>query len=320
MVGAKPGATDDLCLYSNLETAVRSSRSSATVSTSGAVSGKSGSSSGVIAGAGGLSSAAAFIMTSMGGSGSSISALGIQRPSDCFADCIANTSATTVSSVSSIDMTKEVLYGHMLLADWCCRHSIGIEAFVSTSGSNNNANTTSTNEGMPSPYTDMPLFAELCRKTGGSLHPIYYSLFTESNVEVLANEVINTFQMHAACDVILKLRCSIGIQVDSYLGSGRNSGNHSEVEVAVANTQFTCAFSFVYDTIMKDNDPVYFQFAVLYTAPNGLRKVRVHNLALKASSLAHAVFRNADLDCVTAYMFKVACSKVTESRLLVLCF
>jgi protein transport protein SEC24 len=147
---------------------------------------------------------------------------------------------------------------------------------------------------------------------------VYYTLLLEDHIDVLAKEVVNTFRMHTACDVILKLRTSIGIQVDSYLGNGRNSGHHSEVEVAVASTQFTCAFGFLYDAILKDNDPVYFQFAVLYTAPNGVRKVRVHNLALKASALAHAVFRNADLDCVTAYMFKVACSKVTHETILLL--
>lgn len=48
----------------------------------------------------------------------------------------------------------------------------------------------------------------------------------------------------------------------------------------------------------------HLQTAILFTSCSGQRRLRIHNLALAVSSDYNQLYRVADLDCLTSFLFK----------------
>lgn len=83
-----------------------------------------------------------------------------------------------------------------------------------------------------------------------------------------------------------KLRTSVGIRADGYIGAGDRVIPHSsaEVEFAAMSENTTMTYMLAYDSALKDEERVYLQLAVLYTTLDGQRLVRVHNMCLTATT------------------------------------
>lgn len=62
----------------------------------------------------------------------------------------------------------------------------------------------------------------------------------------------------------------------------------------------------------------HLQTAVLFTSCSGQRRLRIHNLALAVSADYNQLYRVADLNCLTAFLFKQGirsvkyCTKYSE--------
>lgn len=100
---------------------------------------------------------------------------------------------------------KETLEGYLLFADWCGRHNISTDVYITTDGNK---------------HKDIALFAEITRRTGGSLHPISGSLLKENSVFMLQQELSLSISSLLAAEAVLKLRCSAGFRADDYIGQG----------------------------------------------------------------------------------------------------
>ncbi len=158
---------------------------------------------------------------------------------------------------------------------------------------------------------DTALFAELTRKTGGSLHLLTGSLLDEMAVFLFQQELNYTLGAVVGSEAVLKLRCSAGFRPEDYVGAGRMAETSTEAELASIDSDFSFLYTFSHDgSPLKDEEPVYLQVAVLYTSVFRKRLVRVHNMQLTASSAPAQVFRNVDLDCVVSMLFKRAIDKV----------
>lgn len=214
---------------------------------------------------------------------------------------------------------KETLEGYLLFADWCGKHNIATDVYMTMDGNR---------------HKDISLFAEISRRTGGSLHPISGSLLKESAVFTLQQELSYGLTSIAASEAVLKLRCSAGFRADDYTGQGivstialffllmfnfvcvhlgRMSETATEAEIAWLNNDFTFVYTFVHDGNLKEDDPAYLQLAILHTSvPGGRRLVRVHNMHLSCTATSSQVFRNADLDCVATTLFKTAIDKALK--------
>lgn len=87
----------------------------------------------------------------------------------------------------------------------------------------------------------------------------------------------------------------------------------TEAEIAWLNDHFTFVYTFVHESNMKEEDPLYLQLAILYTSvPGRQRLVRVHNIQLVCTAVPAQVFRSADLDCVTTALIKSAVDKALK--------
>ena len=210
---------------------------------------------------------------------------------------------------------KSMLEGYVMFADWCGRHNVSVNFFMPVDGNK---------------FKDIALYAEITRKTGGSLHPISGSLLKENTVFMLQQELSHSITSICGSEAVLKLRCSAGFRADDYIGQGKNflclvffraltdifcdlgrmSETATEAEIAWVNNDFTFLYTYVHESNLKDEDPLYLQLAILYTSiPTGKRLVRVHNMQLLCTTAPSLVFRNADLDCVTTVLFKAAIDK-----------
>lgn len=118
-------------------------------------------------------------------------------------------------------------------------------------------------------------------------------------------------------EVVMKLRCSAGLSVESYYGVGQiTSPTNDEVELSGIDRELSSSFSIRQSSSFQDGEPVYFQLAVLYTSlPSSERIVRVHNLQLYSSNDPSVVFKHADVDCLVTYYTKLAVSAALNSPL-----
>lgn len=161
-------------------------------------------------------------------------------------------------------------------------------------------------------FRDTALLAELCDTTGGSLHCLTGSLLLAANAFRVQQQLVHILRTVAGSEAVIKLRCSVGVRLDRFIGKGfRPPGSAAlgELELAGLDRDLTICGMLRFDAALKDEDKVHVQLAVLHTTPSRQRLVRVHNLTLSASSNPTIIFRNADLDCVTAVALKQAVEK-----------
>ena len=129
----------------------------------------------------------------------------------------------------------------------------------------------------------------------------------------------------AGYDAVFKLRCSSGVEVESFSPKMRQSGvlvddsvlSSPELEMGTVTPDTCVAVRLRHKIggIPKDKgsssvrDPVvYFQTALLYTTQGGRRQVRVTTLALRTTSVTSEVFRLSDFGAITAFMTRDALS------------
>lgn len=103
----------------------------------------------------------------------------------------------------------------------------------------------------------------------------------------------------------LKLRCSNGLQVTQYYGGyvpgGENiTGVNIDPVVPTISEDYTLTCLLEYDGKLLTKYDCHFQAALLYTDPQGVRKVRVINLVLAVTERLEDAFNFADENAVVA--------------------
>lgn len=78
-----------------------------------------------------------------------------------------------------------------------------------------------------------------------------------------------------------------------------------DIAIGCLDSDKALAVSVEHKQLLDSRKDVYLQCAILHTSSGGERRVRVLNLALGTASLAHNLFRYADLDATTTFFSKV---------------
>ena len=103
----------------------------------------------------------------------------------------------------------------------------------------------------------------------------------------------------------------MGLRVEEYLGNGLKMSRGSELYMAAIDEDNTSVCMLSHDgTELGLVKEVYVQCAVLYTTPEGQRRVRVHNLALGVTVQIADVFRSADVDAISNVMVRNAVAQM----------
>ena len=119
-------------------------------------------------------------------------------------------------------------------------------------------------------------------------------------------QVVRTVSWNIAWEAVLKVRCSQGLDVDSFIGYGtEREGAEVDLSTTDSDKATLCLLKHK-GSIPENAEEVYIQCAVLYTASDGRRMVRVLNAGLPVFKTLQKVFRASDLEALTNALARVS--------------
>lgn len=145
-------------------------------------------------------------------------------------------------------------------------------------------------------YVDIATLSTLTHTTGGTLY--HYLPFNPlMDQDQLLNDLKWNVTRPQGLEAILRVRCSAGLDVDSYVGDFYKPVN-SPTDLYLPAIDCDKAMVAKLNIVEKltPNSEVYLQCALLYTTTAGTRLVRISTLALPVSDQMNSVFKGADFD------------------------
>lgn len=94
-----------------------------------------------------------------------------------------------------------------------------------------------------------------------------------------------------------------GLRVLSYQGNFLEQAA-GDVKMGSLDADKALSVTFEHERSLDIHKDIYVQCAILYTSTVGERRLRTVNLALGVASLAHNVYRYADIDATTTVIAK----------------
>ncbi|XP_053619272.1 protein transport protein Sec24C isoform X1 [Plodia interpunctella] len=160
-------------------------------------------------------------------------------------------------------------------------------------------------------YVDAATIGQLPRLTGGQLHK--YTYFTaDVDGPRLVQDVSRVVSRPSAHDAVMRVRCSTGVRATDFFGHFFMS-NTTDVELAAIDSDKAIGIEIKHDDKLTNEDGVYIQAALLYTARSGQRRLRVLNLALNVAQQLADVYRSVELDTCVNFLTKQAVWVLRES-------
>ncbi|KAF1780700.1 ADF-H/Gelsolin-like domain [Phytophthora cactorum] len=146
----------------------------------------------------------------------------------------------------------------------------------------------------------------VCELTGGRVQ--YMPQFEKeqsSNRHHLTSMLQRLVDRDCGYEAVLKCAAALGCAWSTH-----------EMEFAVIDQDRSMCVTFAYDEPLAEATDAYIQAALLYTRSDGLRCVRVHNLALQVEPLLSNVFRFADLDATCSVWQRSAARQFVDKQLM----
>ncbi|KAL0036794.1 hypothetical protein WJX79_010207 [Trebouxia sp. C0005] len=185
--------------------------------------------------------------------------------------------------------------GYQQMAEDAAEHQVSIDLFVVTR----------------SQSVELASLAQLCEPTAGQLYH-YCPFVSPSDDDQLYNDLRWNVQRPQGLEAVARMRCSLGLVVDRYLGSFHRR-TATDIDLPAINADQSIAVQLRHDD--KLDKEAFLQFVVLYTTTQGERRIRVHNLALPTTQLLGQVFKGADLDTQTNLSARRVCRDIPGGTL-----
>ncbi|SCV67581.1 BQ2448_5192 [Microbotryum intermedium] len=181
-------------------------------------------------------------------------------------------------------------------AEECVEAGIGVNLFL-----------------FPTQYIDVASLSVLSGLSGGEVffHPRFAPVRDGTKLRAEIKQVV---RRETGYSVTMRIRCSNGLRVSDHFGNFFQR-NVTDLEFGTMDSDKAIAARLKHEGKLDDKVDAHFQCAVLYTAANGQRRVRVHNLAVPVTSLLANVFRFADMDTTLTYVTKEAVTQTATKSL-----
>ena len=142
----------------------------------------------------------------------------------------------------------------------------------------------------------IPTLGPMALHTGGTC-ATYPAFSPALDFGQLCNDVRWNLCRPQAHDAVLRLRVSLGTRVESYSGAcAVRAPTANDVELPCVDCDKAIAANMVIDDRRNDGAPFVAQCALLFTTPEGHRRIRVHSVCVPVCGALAALFRAADLD------------------------
>jgi len=154
----------------------------------------------------------------------------------------------------------------------------------------------------PHSYVDLASIGKIPGATGGTVQR--YPMF---RADVDGERFIQDLAIHIAqpCvfDAVLRMRTSAGIRPVEFCGSFMMQ-NATDVEVSVLTPNTCVTIEVKHDDKLNEEFQAYIQVALLYTSISGVRKLRLHNLAIPVTTSLAEIYKSCDVDTIANYLTK----------------
>nr|XP_014086954.1 protein transport protein Sec24C [Bactrocera oleae] len=159
-------------------------------------------------------------------------------------------------------------------------------------------------------YIDIATLGQVARLSGGEVYKYTYFQADLDGNRLIA-DIIKNVSRPIAFDAVMRVRTSAGIRPTDFYGHFYMT-NTTDVELASIDCNKSVAIEIKHDDKLPPEENIYIQIALLYTSVSGQRRLRVLNLALRATTTIADVFKCCDLDAIMLFFAKQACSKLLE--------
>ncbi|XP_061398380.1 protein transport protein Sec24C isoform X1 [Musca vetustissima] len=159
-------------------------------------------------------------------------------------------------------------------------------------------------------YIDIATIGQVARLTGGEVYKYTY-FQADIDGKRLIEDVIKNVSRPIAFDAVMRVRTSAGVRATDFYGHFFMT-NTTDVELGSVDCSKSIAIEIKHDDKLPPEENVYLQIALLYTSCSGQRRLRILNLALKATTTIAEVFKSCDLDAIMLFFAKQACFKLME--------
>jgi protein transport protein SEC24 len=161
---------------------------------------------------------------------------------------------------------------------------------------------------------NLPNPAQLCTKTGGDSY--YYKSFSDRlDGEKLHYDVFRILTRNGAYDVAFRVRCSEGYAVTAYVGNFIRV-NAIDFELPSIDADKTIGVVMRGEGSITNTDKLSVQAAMLYSTPDGERKIRILNLYLPLVKKFSNIIRYIDQDTLHQYIVKNSLSYIGKSKVI----
>ena len=149
---------------------------------------------------------------------------------------------------------------------------------------------------------DVATMSPITGITGGDLYP-YADFDVVRHGEKLYYHIFRNTTRVTASDVMVKMRVSTGLTVSEYFGQFQS---YQQAEFGTASLDQDKVFSTLIrcDQTLADGAPAFAQCAVLYTDPQGERRIRIMNYAWKVAAKLYDYCRSADVESVAQFKLR----------------
>lgn len=148
-------------------------------------------------------------------------------------------------------------------------------------------------------YVDVATIREACLQTGGELR-YYPEINALPGVQrKFARDVERVLVRTIAREIAMRVRVSAGVEVQGYAGAARLDPDEN---VYVSELTADSAISVDLHLIDRQPDVFTVQVALLYTAPDGQRRIRVLSLSTATTDKLNDVYDHADVEAVVALL------------------
>jgi protein transport protein SEC24 len=164
----------------------------------------------------------------------------------------------------------------------------------------------------PTTFMESGTLASLTGTTGG--HIYLYNNFNEArDSERLYLEMHRNLSRETGSDAVLKVRSSTGISIRRCLGNFHTQVE-GDMDLAGVDSDTAFAIEFKHDLKLDEKVPNYIQAAMLYTARDGTRRIRLHTLRVGTIGDISKLFKKADLDATLNIYSRLMIDQVVKNR------
>lgn len=166
----------------------------------------------------------------------------------------------------------------------------------------------------PSGLVEVANIGYVSQISGGHEY-LYPRYVPERDARKFIAEFCKTNQGEIGTQVSLKVRCSTGLQVSTYYGNFFHEEWHADPTIGTVDSNSTFGVLFNYDGKLDPKYDAHFQSAMLYTAADGQRRVRINNVVAAIATNAKATVNFADVDATVGIIARDNISRMGEFSL-----